>query len=173
MTDLRQPAAFGTDQLELLYPELRRLARRERFRVGRPASPQTTSLIHEAWLKLNGSHGWNDRGHFLCSAAMAMRHVLVDAARKRMRLKRDAVLQTELSDDLLVDAMMPDPELVQLDAAVERLAVFDGRLASVVECRFFAGYTDAETAEALKVNERTVRRDWTKAKAWLYREMAA
>ncbi len=157
-----------------LYPELRRLARRERFRMGRPTSLETTSLIHEAWLKLGGGSHWNDRRHFLCAAALTMRRLLVDAARARLRLKRNPGARVTLpKDDLLSDATMPDETLVSLGVAVDRLTQIDPRLASVVECRFFAGYTEAETAEALGVNERTVRRDWTKAKAWLFREISA
>lgn len=157
-----------------LYPELRRLARRERRRGGPQTGPQTTSLVHEAWFRLNGRSNYNDHGHFLCAAALAMRHVLIDAARARMRMKRGlGVVQTTLNEDALAATTMPDETLVELDQAIERLAVFDPRLASIVECRFFAGYTEGETADALKVNERTVRRDWVKAKAWLYKELNA
>ena len=156
-----------------LYPELKRLARRERFRKGRPTAVQTTSLIHEAWLKLNGKECWSDRSHFLCSAAVAMRHVLIDAARARLRQKRDPGGVRTTFDERFLEDVMPDTTLVELGSAVERLAGIDVRLASVVDCRFFAGYTDGETADALSLTERTVRRDWIKAKAWLYRELTA
>lgn len=156
-----------------LYPELRRLARRERFRRASPAALQTTSLIHEAWFKLHDKRGWKDRSHFLCSAAIAMRHILIDAARHRLRLKRNfGDRQTALTDKVF-DEAMPDEVLVEVGDVVSRLARIDGRLASIVDCRFFAGYTDDETAAALGLNERTVRRDWVKAKAWLYRELSA
>ncbi len=155
-----------------LYPELRRLARRERYRFGRPLDHQTTSLVHEAWLKLNAHEGWTDRPHFLCAAAQAMRHILISAARARLRMKRNPVGgRTTLTERALAAQAMPDATLVELNDAVDRLAGFDARLASVVECRYFAGYTDGETAEALRVNERTVRRDWLKARAWLFREL--
>lgn len=133
---------------------------------------QTTSLIHEAWLKLHDDTGWADHAHFLRAAAQAMRHVLIDTARARLRLKRDpGGPQVTLSNADFAAADMPDETLVALGDAVDRLTAFDARAAQVVECRFFAGYTDAETAEALEINERTVRRDWLKAKAWLYREL--
>ncbi len=157
-----------------LYPELRRLARRERYRLGRPASLETTSLIHEAWIKLNDRPRWNNRAHFLCAVALTMRRLLVDAARARLRLKRHPEgAFTTLKADIVAGSTMPDEALVALGLAVDRLTLIDQRLASVVECRFFAGYTETETAEALGLNERTVRRDWIKAKAWLYREINA
>ncbi len=162
----------GELRFTALYPELRRLARRERYRFGRPLDHQTTSLVHEAWLKLNAHDGWADRAHFLCAAAQAMRHILISAARARLRMKRSpAGGLTLFTERAAAVGEMPDETLVELNKAIDRLAGIDARLASVVECRYFAGYTDSETAEALKVNERTVRRDWLKAKAWLFREL--
>ncbi len=161
----------SAELIDLLYADLKRLARRERSRMGRPATLQTTALIHEAYLKIHKNPGWNDREHFLRAVAKAMRHVLVDAARARLRLRRGAGegnLPLEAAADVQT---MPDRSVVELNDALEQLGILDPRLVQVVECRFFAGFTDEQTAQALHLSDRTVRRDWEKARAWLYREL--
>jgi RNA polymerase sigma factor (TIGR02999 family) len=156
--------------VQLLYADLKRIARSERRRVSLPATLQTTALIHEAYLKLRNSGGWNDHQHLMRAAAQAMRQVLIDAARARLRFKRGngaplvPIEEIELAD-------ISDESLIQLNDALERLGQLDERLAQVVECRFFAGYGEEETAQLLNVTSRTVRRDWVKAKAWLYKEL--
>lgn len=158
---------------EALYADLRRIASRERFRAGAGATLHTTALIHEAWLKLQRSGHWESQRHFLATAALAMRHVLANDAEARHAAKRNhghRPQALESAEDVAADAA--DVELLQVNAAVERLARLSPRLAQLVECRYFAGYSDAETALVLDVNERTLRRDWVKARAWLYRELA-
>jgi RNA polymerase sigma factor (TIGR02999 family) len=159
--------------LQTLYPELRRMARRERYRAWRPSSFATTELIHEAWLRLDNKDEWSDRAHYLATAARAMRFVLIDAARARLRLKR-ASGQTPIAwdDDTSPTSGMTDERLVELGDVLNRLEERDPRLAGVVECRFFAGYSETETAEALGLTDRNIRRDWVKAKAWLVRELS-
>lgn len=154
-----------------LYDALRQIARRERARAGRPQTLQTTALINESYLKLRQSDGWQSREHFLGCAAMAMRHVLVDAARARLSLKRGEGARLVSIEDAGDIAQVEDAELLRLNEALEALHQLDQRLARVVECRFFAGYGEDETAQVLGVSERTVRRDWVQAKAWLYREL--
>ncbi len=161
------------DQLTpLFYDDLKRVAHRERSRVGAGATLQTTALVNEAYLKLRGSKSWNTDAHFIRAAALAMRHALVNHAVARLTGKRGEgaphVSLTGASDV----AVEEDATLVALNEALGRLASESERLAGVVECRWFAGYDDAETALALGVSERTVRRDWTLARAWLHREMA-
>lgn len=155
----------------LLYEDLRSVARRERFRAGRPDTLQTTAVLHEAYLRLSSRAEWESRDHFLAVASTAMRYVLVDAARTRLAAKRgggerplplDAAI--EVDDD-------QDDELVRLGAAIIALAVFDPELARLVDLRFFGGMTDAEAAAVLGVSDRTVRRRWLQARAWLYQEM--
>jgi RNA polymerase sigma factor (TIGR02999 family) len=166
--------ATSSSLVTSLYNDLRRMARRERSRSGSPPTLQTTALIHEAYLKLQRSGSvWNDRHHFMRAAAAAMRQVLVDAARARLSLKRGAGERPlELEEGQAGDVQqMPDAIVVNLGDALERLALLNPRLAQVVECRFFAGYTEEETAQALEVTSRTVERDWVKARAWLYREL--
>jgi RNA polymerase sigma factor (TIGR02999 family) len=160
----------------LLYPELRRAARGIRAGVRAGDTLQTTALVNAAYLKLARAPRWQNRSHFLAAAAMAMRQILVDDARARMALRRGEGV-APLSLDApgaheVPDAAEPDERVVAVAEALERLAGLNPRLAQVVECRYYAGYTEAETALALGVTERTVRRDWVKARAWLYREVA-
>ncbi|KQT30990.1 hypothetical protein ASG29_15905 [Sphingomonas sp. Leaf412] len=167
MTDPAGEKGATATLVELLYAELRVAARRARFRGGRPATLQTTAVIHEAYLKIAGRDGWQDRNHFLAVAATAMRHVLIDAARARLAGKRDP-------DGL--DALPPapqgnDPELDRLGHALDELARFDADLARLVDCRFFGGLTEPETAAAMGISERTVRRHWLRARAWIHRAM--
>lgn len=153
-----------------LWAELRKIARRERFRVQAGETLRTTALISEAWLRLRRAGGWMDDDHFLRSAALAMRHVLVDHARARLAAKRGAGKIDALTDDI-EPFWESDDRLVELDEALTRLSRLNPRLAHVVELRFFAGYSDEQTAALMGVTDRTVRRDWVKARAWLYREL--
>lgn len=160
----------GTDQLIIdLYDELRTIAHREHFRAGMPQTLQTTALIGEAYVRLQRRQGWAGRTHFLGCAATAMRHVLIDAARARLSAKR-AGQQVEATDDLPAPA--EDTDLIKLGDALTALSSFDPDLARLVDCRFFAGYDEQETAEVLGISDRTVRRRWTRARAWIHAELA-
>ena len=155
--------------VELTYQELRAIAHRRLVARGHGGTLSTTALVHEAYLKLvdQSQSGWNDRAHFLALASLAMRHVLVDRARERNALKRGGERrQVTLNDDVLPADDQADI-LLQIDEALDQLAKFDPRLAKVVECRFFGGLTEADTAEALGVTVRTVQRDWVKARVLL------
>ena len=166
--EVRQSA---TQLLPLLYTDLKRLAKGERRRLHAGETLQTTALIHEAYLKLQQSGEFNDRPHFMRAAALAMRHILINHARDRIAVKRGGTA-VRLPLELAVDVAMPsDEELLELNDALQRLSVLSPRLAQVVECRYFAGYDDEETAKALQLTDRTVRRDWVKARAWLSREL--
>jgi RNA polymerase sigma factor (TIGR02999 family) len=154
-----------------LYAALRMIAHRERLRANRPQTMVTTALINESYVRLRQSKGWISREHFLASAATAMRHALIDNARARLSLKRGAGQVSVPLDHAPEAAALDDDQVVRLGEALQTLRRLDERLVKVVECRFFAGYSEAETAQVLGVSERTVRRDWVQAKAWLYREM--
>ena len=161
--------------LPLVYDELRLIAHRHLAMRGPGATLQTTGLVHEAYLKLvdQSRAEWNDRAHFLALASLAMRHVLVDRAKARLRVKRGGA---QVRVDLDAEAIPVDeqPEtLLQLHDALDRLAEVEPRLARVVECRFFGGLTEDETAEALGVTARTVQRDWAKARVLLRRALDA
>jgi RNA polymerase sigma factor (TIGR02999 family) len=163
--------ALADQLIPLFYDDLRRLAHRERSRVGAGATLQTTALVNEAYLKLGRTRGWNTDAHFLRAAALAMRHALVNHAVARLADKRgDGAIHLPITAALEVPAE-DDGTMLALNEALGRLARESLRLAQVVECRYFAGYDDAETARALDISERTVRRDWTLARAWLHREL--
>ena len=163
------------------YRELREIAHR---RLGRAAvgggTFSTTGLVHETYLRLAeqsaGVGAWNDRGHFLAVASLAMRYVLVDRARARMTRKRGgggAGDHIVTLDDEVMGADGQAEMVLDLNDALERLAAWDPRLARVVDCRFFGGLSETETAEALGVTVRTVQRDWVKARVLLRRSLEA
>jgi len=159
----------------LVYDELRAVARRQlrRWRPGQTLD--TTALVHEAYLRLVDQAGvsWQDRTHFLSVAGVAMRHILVDAARRRAAKKRGGEgLRISLEESRPgwsgPDGDSHAVEILALDEALTSLAVRNERLSRLVELRFFAGLTEEETAETLGTSERTVRRDWLKARAFLF-----
>lgn len=167
------PEAEG-QLLALVYRELKTLAsaclRRERANH----TLQATALVNEAYLKLLGRRDreWQNRSHFMAVAGHAMRAVLVDYARNRKAHKRmEGGRRVDLDDANIAIDMDTAAELLDLDLALNRLAEWSPRLAQVVECRFFAGMTDAETAKALGLAVRTIQRDWKMARAWLYSEL--
>jgi len=156
-----------------LYAELRIIARREHYRAGGPQTLQTTALINEAYVKLRKADGWESRSHFLACAATAMRHILIDAARARLASKRGgATYSFTQSLDSLAAAVPEDEQVLKLGDALVELKRLDANLAQVVDCRFFAGMDERETAEVLGVTDRTVRRWWVQARAWIHQEMA-
>jgi RNA polymerase sigma factor (TIGR02999 family) len=158
--------------LPRVYEQLRAIAR---HRLTPGATLSATELVHEAYLKLFDQTrlSLNDRRHFFSVASMAMRQVVVDHARKRVSAKRGGGMRRLDLDD--VDLPVEDriAEILSIDEALRRLAQLDERLVRVVEMRFFGGLTVEETAEALGVDPRTVKRDWRKARALLYRELIA
>lgn len=153
-----------------LWAELRRIARREHGRMRAGETLRATALVSEAWLKLRRRLPDLDDAHFLNAAAVAMRHVLIDHARRRLTMKRGEG-KIEPFDDDIPPFWESDERLVDLNAALDRLGAISPRLAKVTELRFFAGYSDAQIAAILDLTDRTVRRDWVKARAWLYREL--
>ena len=178
VTGLLQAAGGQHGALErlvpLVYDDLRRLARAQARRSGGAPSLGTTGIVHEAYLRLvdQTRASWRDRGHFFAVCAMAMRQILVDRARARRRLKRGGGAERVPLDQAPDPAAAHGEHLLQLDLALDRLGRIDGRLARVVECRYFAGYTDQETADALGLSLRTAQREWLKARAWLREELS-
>jgi RNA polymerase sigma factor (TIGR02999 family) len=168
-------AQSGEEVVPLVYAELRRIAR-IRLSAERSAHTlQPTALVHEAWLRLMQQHGatWQNRSQFFAIAAQAMRRILVDHARRRHSNKRNGG-ETPLTLDTveeIVASPVPDEEMLALDAALEQLSTFDQRQARVVELRFFGGLSIDETAQVLDLSPTTVKREWTTARAWLYREI--
>jgi len=159
--------------LPMVYDELRLMARRQLAGDWRQRTLDTTGLVHEAYLKLvdETSVPLKCRAYFFAAAARAMRQILIDAARRRGRRKRGGGAPHVDAEavDLAVDGFAA--ELMDLDRCLERLAGEYPRQARVLECRFFAGLSVEETAAALDLSPRTVKRDWSLARAWLYREL--
>ncbi len=158
----------------LVYDELHRIARGQRQRLGGgELTVNTTALVHEAYLKISQGKQSNfaDRGHFFAVAATAMRQLLIDQAKRHAAKKRGSGQKPVSLDSVEVGIEDQADGLLELDRVLERLGETSPRLLRVVECRFFGGLTEQETAEALQVTDRTVRRDWVKARAWLAVEM--
>lgn len=152
------------------YAELLTIARRARRRLGDAATLDTGALLHETFLRLAEQRQtrWEDRPQFLAAAAGMMRRVLIDHVRRRRAAKRGGARRPLTLDEQLGVIDTRDDALIALDDALTRLAERAPRLARVVEYRYFAGMTEVETAAALGVTERTVRRDWIKARGWLH-----
>jgi RNA polymerase sigma factor (TIGR02999 family) len=173
LLQLREGGSDVMDRLfRAVYGELRRVASRQ-LRSERPGhSLGTTGLVHETYLKLADQTRvqWQDRTHFYLVASRAMRRILVDYARRYRSQRRGGELQRiSLDDD--ASATERGETLLALDEALERLAGLNERLSQVVECRYFGGLTEEETAQTLGVTSRTVQRDWAKARGWLYLEL--
>jgi RNA polymerase sigma factor (TIGR02999 family) len=179
--ELRQGNRAALDELvPIVYDELRGIASRQLAGERAGHTLQTTALVHEAFLKLVGLDriDWQGRAHFFAVAARLMRQILVDYAERRGAQKRGGgLVRVPLDEGTLTVAPGGASEgaqldsLVSLDAALRRLETTDARQGRVVECRFFAGMSVEETAEALEVSPGTVKRDWRLARAWLNREL--
>lgn len=165
--------AASADLLPLVYDQLRAIARRSMAAERDDHTLQPTALVHEAFLRLVGDRdvGWDGRGHFYVAAAEAMRRILIEHARARGRQKRGGDRwRVPLSVLELATEGNPDG-ILSVDQAVRRLEQVDERLARVVQLRFYAGLSEKETARSLGLSDRTVRRDWVLARAWLAREL--
>lgn len=168
-------AAAAAELFPIVYEELRRLAASALRRERTDHTLQPTALVHEAFLRLAEAPGtsWENRAHFVAVAARVMRRVLVDHARGRNALKRGNGEIRVPIDDVDVPAVGQDVDLVALDDALARLAMLDERQARIVELRFFGGLSVPETAALIGASERTVKRDWQVARAWLTRELSS
>lgn len=171
--DPSTPAGAAEELFPELYDELRRIAHRQLGAERTDHTLCTTALVHEAYVKLADQTRarFASRAHFLAVASQAMRRILVGYARRVKAGKRGGDWQRLDFDAVEIPVEERADALVALDAAMERLAGLNPRLSRVVECRFFGGMTEAEVATALGVTERTVRRDWIKAKGWLVGEL--
>jgi len=162
------------DLTALVYDELRRLAGALMRRERPGQTLQATALVHEAYLRLAGAGTpWRNKQHFVGIAARSMRQILVDRARARGAQKRWAGLDRVSISDSLAIAAHEEAMLPALDEALERLAAIDAGQARIVELRFFAGLSVEETADALDLSPATVKRRWSLARAWLFRELGA
>lgn len=155
-----------------VYDEVRRIAEAQVRRVGGEHTLSTTAVVHEAYLKLAGGApvDWEDRVHFFAVAARAMRQVLLNHARAHLAQKRGGARPLPL-DEALVSVESRAEDLIAMDAALDRLARLDERAVRVVELRYYAGLSVEETAQLLGVTDRTIKRDWQAARAYLYKEL--
>jgi len=160
--------------LPLVYDELRRLAAQRLTREKPGQTLQATALVHEAFVRLVGTHKarqWNSRGHFFAAAAEAMRQLLIERARHKKRIRHGGGRQRIDLDVQLCISADGDDTLLAINDALERLAAKDPEPAQVVKLRYFGGLTIEETAAAMNVSVRTVNRQWSYARAWLYRQL--
>jgi RNA polymerase sigma-70 factor, ECF subfamily len=180
VTELLARAGAGDDSalarvFPLIYTELHRLAQLQLWREPEGHTLSPTALLHEAYLRLIDytRMEWTGRAHFMAVASTAMRRILVDHARGHRSIKRGGALRRVPIESVELATEDRAELLIALDDALARLKTLDSRQVQVVECRFFGGMTEAETAEALGLGLRTVKRDWAKARSWLYREIYA
>jgi len=170
----RGDAKAAAELLPLVYNELRRLARSRMARLNPGQTLQPTALVHEAYLRVAGEMdpGWDGRGHFFAAAARAMRDILVDQARRRGSLKRGGDRgRVEASEsDLAIEP--PSEDVLALDEALKRLEAEDPRKGQIVNLRYFARFSNEETAAALGVSVKTIEREWRFIRAWLQRELS-
>ena len=181
ITLLLQRAECGDVQaadqiLPLVYRELRKLAAAKMAREAPGQTLQATALVHEAWLRLGGDQQpqWKNRAHFFAAAAESMRRILIEKARRRRAVRHGGALQKESADATGFDVAAPqldDSGLILLDEALGRLAAHDARKAEIVKHCFFVGLTLEEAAQVMGIADRTAKRDWAYARAWLFNEM--
>jgi RNA polymerase sigma factor (TIGR02999 family) len=179
ITELLREVAQGNRRseprlIELVYTELHRLAASYMRRERRDHTLQTSALVNEAYVRLlgGGPVPWENRAHFFATAAQTMRRILIDHARQRQSAKRSGAAERVTLDEVLLVVDEDPTRFLDLDTALTTLAELDERQARIVELRFFAGLNVAETAEILNISEKTVKRDWSMARAWLESQLA-
>jgi RNA polymerase sigma-70 factor (ECF subfamily) len=180
ITALLQQLSEGNREVEAdlipqIYPELRQLAARYMRRERRNHTLQPTALVHEAYERLvqQPQIPWQSRAHFYATASQLMRHILVDHARTRQAAKRGGIQHQVTLDEAILPTADQSIDILALHEALERLAKFDARQSRIVELHFFGGLTFEEIALVLDVSDRTVKRDWSMARAWLKGELSS
>jgi RNA polymerase sigma-70 factor (ECF subfamily) len=180
ITALLQQLSEGNREVEVnlipqIYPELRQLAARYMRRERRNHTLQPTALVHEAYERLvqQPQIPWQSRAHFYATASQLMRHILVDHARTRQAAKRGGIQHQVTLDDAILSTTDQSVDILALHEALERLAKFDARQSRMIELHFFGGLTFEEIALVLHVSDRTVKRDWSMARAWLKGELSS
>lgn len=166
-----EPGALG-ELVKAVYPELKRLAHFQLVRESPGHTLNTTAIVHEAYMRMAASNGaWSNRKHFLRAAATVMRHLLVDHARRKRAGKRGSGQANLPLQEELIASDDESLAILALDDALRKVAEIDPRLEKIIECRYFAGLSVRETAEALDIAVRTVERDWQRAKGYLLEMM--
>jgi len=167
-------ARAAQELLPLVYEELRKLAAARMANEGDTSTLQPTALVHEAWLRLVGSEqpSWKNRAHFFAAAAEAMRRILIENARRKQALKRGARPVRIDLDRVDIAITANEESLLAMNEALEKLAVQDPQSAQLVKLRFFVGLNYEEAAQTMSISERSAKRCWAFARAWLYRELS-
>lgn len=160
--------------LPLVYDELRRIAAARMAREAAGQTLQPTALVHEAWVRMvnDDSRTWDNRAHFFGAASEAMRRILIERARRKSRIKHGGKQQRVNIEDLDIAEVLPDETILLVDEALERLKAEDPETAQVVVLKFFGGLNNAEIVEITGTSDRTVRRQWEFAKAWLFKSIS-
>jgi RNA polymerase sigma factor (TIGR02999 family) len=175
--DAMEPDEFQTTEqlLPLVYAELRRLAAHKMAGENAGHTLQPTALVHEAWLKLGGeqNHEWRNRNHFFAAAAEAMRRILTDNARRKLRMRHGGGQQRVDLDDFPTAAESEADHVLAVSEALEKFAKLDPQRAELVKLRYFVGLSFEEAAEVLDISIPTAKRYWSFAKAWLHEEIRA
>jgi RNA polymerase sigma factor (TIGR02999 family) len=163
-------ANAAAELLPLVYQELRKLAAYKMSLQPPGQTLQATALVHEAYLRLVGDEAkrWQSRKHFFSAAAEAMRHILIDRARRRLRVRHGERVEKIGLDEIEIAAPVKEEIVLQLNDALEELSQASAEQAEIVKLRFFAGFSEPEIAQILELSERTVQRQWSYAKAWLF-----
>lgn len=163
----RQPSE---ELLPIVYDELRRMAAAKMARESAGHTLQPTALVHEAWVRLvdNGSRNWENRAHFFGAASEAMRRILIERARRKSRIRHGGGQQRVDIIDLDLAGALPDDKILLVDEALQALKAESAEIAQIVTLRFFGGLTNEEIVEVVGTSDRTVRRQWNYAKAWLF-----
>ena len=171
----RGEAKAANELLSLVYEELRRLATAKMALEAPGQTLQPTALVHEAWLRLTGGdqRQWNDRTHFFAAAAEAMRRILVDNARRKRTERHGGGQQRVEMPEIASAVMETDDKVLAVNEALEKFAVLDPQKTELVKLRYFVGMTIEQAAEALGISERTAKRYWAFARAWLHEEIKA
>ena len=172
----KEPAGVaGQELLPLIYKELRGLAASRMAKEMEGQTLQPTALVHEAWLRLQSDSSplWRNRARFFGAASEAMRRILIERARRKMRLKRGNRAEHVSIDNVDVAQTQPDERILLIDEALTKLQAADPELARIVTLKFFGGLTNAEVAEMIGVTERTVYNKWSFAKVWLLKNIRA
>jgi len=174
-TDGPSDARAANELLSLVYEELRRLAASKMASEAPGHTLQATALVHEAWLRLTSDDNrkWNDRTHFFAAAAEAMRRILVDSARRKRTQRHGGGKQRVEVPEIASAVMESDDKVLAVNEALEKFAVLDPQKAELVKLRYFVGLTLEQAAEALGISERTAKRYWAFARAWLHEEIKA
>lgn len=168
-----QDRSLAAALVEQHYDRLTEIARSKRLRAGVGDTMRTTDLLHDSWLRLEKGDGWQSDEHFIRAATLAMRHAIIDYARRKQAEKRGNGQRAETLDpDMVLDGFSETPEqVVAIGQLMERLEAANPRWMRIVDARYFAGMTEDETAEVMRLSTRTVRREWQAARSWIGRQL--